>query len=169
MDKPLIEWSEYITVVLVYLVVPVTGFLLLFIGEIRLLRKKKWVDEKQTVKYPLITFLINIPVVIISMFDVLDIRDLLKDTAADRFLDSSLSAPASMIAYSCLVGLVLFFLLLVIFFLIRLATTPFMSESGKLTWTYIIAQAALLAAVLSIVHPLGQIIFALFMSDFKLY
>ncbi len=135
--------NEYIVVILgllSYAVLPV-GIIVLTILEIYLLKKKGWVDEDKSVKYPLaingISFVVGIGLFVVN------------------FIISAISAyvvfflPDSMIAQDPQSSNFLFYIILfgirailclildfVILFPVRLLTTKLIVKSSTLTWKY---------------------------------
>ena len=127
--------------------VPVIGLVASFVVEIVLLKRTGWVDSKISLKYPLLVFLANIPVVIFFMF---------ANFVALGILGASFVLMSPVATF--IVAVPLTFLYAVPPFAARLAITKLMAGSSALTWKYVAVQALALAGVIVIALPIFSLL-----------
>jgi hypothetical protein len=149
--------------VLFLVVIPLIGVFVITIGEIFLLKKQGWVDEKQSIIYPVVTNIINLVIgaglimfnVFISIFSNYTFLNLLMSiTNTDEM------TPTLFIISFGLTAILLFILDLVILVSVRLLITRLLVKSSTLTWKYIIVFASLPAFLFAVGYPLFGMISA---------
>lgn len=149
--------QEYVAFIQIGLLpVLILGFAGLTVGEMLFLKKKAWLDEKQSRRYPIITNLVNLPIAFVSyLFStwVLFAARPIGVGAAEFYFqkDNPVFADSVVVLFHVLVFVVPFLVYLMAFFFVRLLTTAMMVEPLNLTLRYQLAQAGLSSALLMIV------------------
>lgn len=138
------------------LVVSIIGSVILTVGEISLLRKKGWIDERHSLSYPIVTNLVNIPVAAVSYVIsiwVLFVVAMLGVGAVEFNYrkDYPDLVDAVGIVFYVFAFVFPFIIYLIVFSIVRLLTTNIMAKSSNLTWKYILGQSGLLATLLIII------------------
>jgi hypothetical protein len=134
----------------------VVGFAVLTIAEIFLLKKKGWIDEKLSLRYPIITNLVNIPVAAIAYVVIVWILFVVAFMVMGAIEFNYRKDYPDLVDAAGIVFYVFAFILTFLgyslaFSLVRLLTTNIMARSSGLTWKYTVGQSALLAILMMIV------------------
>jgi hypothetical protein len=147
-------------------VVFIIGFVGFTIGEILLLRKKVWIDEKLVWKYSVITNAASLFAAAFSFVFSLWILFIVAMVGVGYVeftyrKDHPNLVDAVAVVFYVFAVVFPFFVYLIAFFLVRLLTTNIMVKSSDLTWKYLLGQSASLAALLLIVSCLFTMTFYL--------
>lgn len=131
---------------------PFFGLLLVFLGEIILLKKTKWVTKPKDITFPLLSLGVGIilGIVLAIVSNVVNAFGLL--TGGMLFM--AISEEFGLLIYAFVLFLVLFVLNWVVFFLARLLARRNMVKESGLTWKYDLIPAALPAAFFASAGPL---------------
>lgn len=131
----------------VLLGLPALGLVASLIVEIVLLKSTGWVDGKNSIKYPLLVFLINIPVI----FFLVVLNFVAYGVLSATFL--LMSTVITVIA-----SVVLTVLYAAVLFAARLLVTRLAAGSSGLTWKYVATQALALALIIVISMPILSVV-----------
>lgn len=144
------------------------GFLVILIAEILILSTSNWVTRSQAFLYPIVTFIVNIvaafivSIVYIFVAYFLGISLGMALMGLDQQITGNTdSVKIGLILSILIIAVLMYFVYLAVFFVVRFVTTKMIIRPQTLTWKYISLQAAILAAVCSIGMPLMQILSAL--------
>lgn len=135
------------------------GFVVLTVSEIFLLKKKGWLDDKISLRYPIITNLVNIPAAamayVISIW-VLFVAAMLGVGVVEFNYrkDYPSLVDAVGIVFYIFAFVFPFTVYLIAFFIVRLLMTNVMAKSSNLTWKYSLGQSAILTVLLIIISSL---------------
>ena len=130
---------DYVPVIWLGLaVVLIVGFAVLTVGEVLLLRKKGWIDEKRSLKYPIITNLVNFPTAAISYVICTMVLFAVAFIGVQYFefnyrKDYSSFVDAVVIVFYIFAFVFPFFIYWIAFSLVRLLTTAILAKSPNLT------------------------------------
>ncbi len=156
--------SVGLTYVLFLAVIPIVGIFIITIGEIFLLKRRGWVDEKQWIIYPIAANIISLVIgaglvmlnVFVSLFSNYSFLKLLMFiTGIDEI------TPKLMVIGFGLTAILLVILDLVILFPVRFLTTKLIVKPARLSWKYIFVTASLAAVLFAIGYPLYGMISAI--------
>lgn len=140
----------------------VVGYIGLTVAEILRIKQTNWVDEKQSVSYPIVTNLINIPVAVLCYMITMTVIMFAAYFGLMAVLfnvgDNPTLVTITMIAYWLLSAVFMFIIYLAAFSLVRLIMTKVLVKFSTLTWKYIVGQSALLAALPTIAYLILTII-----------
>ena len=132
------------------------GFVVLTIAEIFLLKSKGWIDEKLSLRFPIITNLVNIPVAVIAYLVIVWILFVVAFVVMGAIefnyrKDYPGLVDAAGIVFYFFVFLVTFFGYLIAFSVVRLIISSVMAKSSNLTWKYTLGQSVLLTILMMVV------------------
>lgn len=119
------------------------GFVFLSVAEIFLLKKKGWLDDKISLRYPIITNIINIltaPIAFVFIFYI---------SAFAFMIILTINAPP--VPVYIFFFFVTFFGYFIAFSLVRFVTTSVLAKSSNLTWKYVMGQSIFPSILLIIV------------------
>ena len=137
-------------------VIFIIGFVVLTVAEILLLRKKGWLDEKLSWRYPIITTLVNIPVAAIAYLIIIWILFVVAFLVIGYIEFYYRKDYPNLVDAAGIIFYIFAFVFpsigyLTTFSVVRLVTTNIMAKSSNLTWKYTVGQSAILTALLMIV------------------
>lgn len=122
---------------------PALGLLASLIIEIVLLKSTGWVDGRSSLKYPLLVFLVNVPITTVLV---------ILNFVAFGVLGTALILVSYVLMFIASLGLA--FVYAAVLFAARLAVTKMIAGSSALTWKYVAVQALALAIVIVISLPI---------------
>ncbi|CAN5475768.1 hypothetical protein BH10ACI3_BH10ACI3_22390 [soil metagenome] len=137
------------------------GFIAIVVVEVILLKRKGWVEKGQAVTYPIVVAIVNIPAAAVS-YIVGGVLVMGLVFYAIPMISDGLgmgpdvgSGQVGLVVYLLLSVVVLYFIFLFAFLLVRAVISVVMVRTSSLTWKYWFAQAAVLAVLFAVVQAIG--------------